>query len=301
MNGSIARRTFIALSAAAVGTVALSSCRATADTTSSPEKGTIRIGWLPWDEDVSVTYLWKRILEDNGYTVTLTQADAGPLYEALSTSSLDVFLDTWLPTTHADYWATYKDKLEDLAIWYDNARLTWAVPDYVDIDSIPDLAGHGSEFSDQIIGIEPGAGLTRISRDTVLPGYGLDGEYSLVESSTTAMLAELSRAISSDEPIAVTLWRPHWAYNTYPIKDLEDPEELLGQAEQVHIIARDGFSDEYPDVTRWLKAFVLDDTQLAALEDMVMNQYGSGQEEVAIDAWLGDDTNKALVDGWMAG
>ncbi len=302
----IARRTFIVLSAAAVGAVAFGIFR-TNDTSSSAEgssssgKGTIKIGWIPWDEDVSATYLWKRILENNGYTVTLTQADAGPVYEALSTSDLDVFLDTWLPTTHADYWATYKDKLEDLSVWYDNARLTWAVPNYVDIDSIPDLAGHGTEFGNQIIGIEPGAGLTRVSNDTVLPGYGLGGEYSLVESSTTAMLSELSRAISSNKPIVVTLWRPHWAYSSYPIKDLEDPDGLLGAAEQVHIIARDGFSDDYPEVAGWLEAFVLDDTQLAALEDMVMNQYGSGQEEAAIDAWLDDDANKALVDGWLAG
>ena len=32
----------------------------------------------------------------------------------------------------------------------------------------------------------------------------------------------------SSEDIVVTLWRPHWAYTAFPIKDLEDPQGKLG-------------------------------------------------------------------------
>lgn len=260
--------------------------------------GTIKIGWIPWDEDIAATYLWKRVLEDEGYTVELTQLDVAPVFEGVASGDLDLFLDAWLPSTHEDYWAEYGDRLEDLAVWYDNGLLTWAVPEYMDVDSIEDLAGLEGELDGRIVGIEPGAGLTRVSREAVMPGYGLDA-FELVEGSTPAMLAELERAIKDEAPIVVTLWRPHWAYSVFPIKDLADPEGALGEAEEIHAVARVGFSDDFPEVAEWMAAFRMNDDQLAGLEDLVLNEYGAGQEEAAVDEWLSDADNRALVDGWL--
>jgi len=260
--------------------------------------GTIKIGWIPWDEDIAATYLWKRVLEDEGYTVELTQLDVAPVFEGVASGDLDLFLDAWLPSTHEDYWAEYGDRLEDLAVWYDNGLLTWAVPEYMDVDSIADLAGMEGELDGRIVGIEPGAGLTRVSREVVMPAYGLDA-FELVEGSTPAMLAELERAIKNEAPIVVTLWRPHWAYSVFPIKDLADPEGALGEAEEIHAVARAGFSDEFPEVAEWMAAFRMNDDQLAGLEDLVLNEYGAGQEEAAVEEWLSDADNRALVDGWL--
>lgn len=260
--------------------------------------GTIKIGWMPWDEDVAATYLWRQILEDEGYDVELTQLDVAPVFEGVASGDLDLFLDAWLPSTHEDYWAEYGDRLEDLAVWYDNGLLTWAVPEYMDVDSIEDLSSMKSELDGRIVGIEPGAGLTRLSREAVLPDYGLDG-FELVEGSTPAMLAELDRAIDDEESIVVTLWRPHWAYSVYPIKDLADPKGSLGEAEEIHAIARDGFSKDFPEVAEWIGAFRMNDDELAGLEDLVLNQYGTGQEAAAVEEWLSDAYNRALVDSWL--
>lgn len=269
------------------------------DTGSSGEEmGTVRIGWIPWDEDVAATFLWKRILEDEGYMVELTQLDVAPVYDGVASGDLDLFLDAWLPVTHSDYWAEYGDQLEDLAIWYDSAALTIAVPSYVDADSLEDLPGMETTFDGQIIGIEPGSGLMRVTREEVVPGYGLDG-YEVIEGSTPAMLAELDRATSNEEPIIVTLWRPHWAYSVYDIKDLEDPEGLLGEAEEIHVLGREGFSADFPELTDWIANFSMTDAQLASLENLVINEYGAGDEEAAVDEWLSDPDNQALVDGWL--
>lgn len=259
---------------------------------------TIRIGWIPWDEDVAATYLWKRVLEDEGYTVELTQLDVAPVFEGVASGDLDLFLDAWLPSTHEDYWAEYGSRLEDLSVWYDNGLLTWAVPEYMDADSIEDLVGMEGELEGRIVGIEPGAGLTRVSREVVMPGYGLDA-FELVEGSTPAMLAELERAIKDEAPIVVTLWRPHWAYSVFPIRDLADPRGALGEAEEIHALARAGFSDDFPEVAEWMATFRMNDDQLAGLEDLVLNEYGVGQEEAAVEEWLSDAENRALVDGWL--
>lgn len=264
----------------------------------SPVDKTIRIGWIPWDEDIAVTYLWKQLLEEAGYKVELTQLDAGPVFEGLAASDLDLFFDAWLPSTHEDYFAQYGDRLEQLGVWYDNGLLTWAVPNYVDIDSIEDLVGREAEFGGRVIGIEPGAGLTRVSLENVIPDYALDG-YELVEGSTPAMLAELERATRNEDGIVVTLWRPHWAYAAFDMKDLADPKGSLGTAEEIHTLARKGFSSDHAEVARWIGEFTLDDDALASLTQMVIQEYGAGEEEAAVNAWLEDAGNRALADGWM--
>ncbi|MFW6113297.1 MAG: glycine betaine ABC transporter substrate-binding protein [Actinomycetota bacterium] len=263
------------------------------------EKGTVEIGWIPWDEDVAVTYLWKNILEGQGYEVELTQLDVAPVYAGLAEGDLDLFFDSWLPVTHEDYWEEYGDQIDDIKIWYDQGSLELTVPAYLEeFNSIGDLQGQAEMFGGEIVGIEPGAGLTRLTREDVMPGYGLDG-YTLLEGSTPTMLAELDRAYSSEEPIVVTLWHPHWAYAAYDLKDLEDPENLYGGAEELHVLARDGFVDEHPELVEWLENFEMTDAQLASLEKLVIEDYGSGLEEEAVEEWLSESANQNLVDSWL--
>lgn len=272
---------------------------ATTETPSGGDLGEVRIGWIAWDECIATTYLWKRILEDEGYSVSLTQLDAAPVYAGLAAGDIDFFTDAWLPTTHEDYWNEYGDQLEDINVWYDKGTLKLTVPTYLeDINSIADLKGNADMFGGVIVGIEPGAGLTRLTREAVMPGYELDG-YELLEGSTPAMLAELDRAIDREEPIVVTLWRPHWVYAAHDLKDLDDPQGLFGEGDKMHILARLGFSEDFPAVAGWLANFRMDDDSLAKLSQFVIDDYGSGREEEAVEAWLSEPANQALVDGWL--
>lgn len=245
----------------------------------------ISIGLIPWEEDIAVTNLWKVVLEEKGYDVTVENVDVAPLYQGLAQGDIDLFLDTWLPDTHGDYWEQYGDQLEDVGIWYDNATLELTVPAYMeDVNSIEDLKGMEDEFDGKIIGIESGSGLVRTTKEEAMPAYGLDG-YTLVESSTAAMLAELDSAIAAEKPIVVTLWRPHIAYADYDLKDLEDPEGAMGAGEQIHMVARDGFAEEFSELNGWLQNFKLTDEQLADLEDLVINKHAD-DEEAGARAWL---------------
>ena len=143
--------------------------------------------------------------------------------------------------------------------------LTIAVPKYMDdINSIEDLKGKGKDFGGEIIGIEPGAGLTAAT-EKMIPEYGLDDEYKLVTSSTAAMLTELGNATDAEEDIVVTLWRPFWANNAYPVKDLEDPEGAMGEAEKLHFTATKRFSDEYGDAADYISKIKFDDKQYGDL------------------------------------
>jgi glycine betaine/proline transport system substrate-binding protein len=259
---------------------------------------TISIGWMPWEEAIAVTNLWQAILEENGFEVEQQQLDPGLVFEGVSTGDLDLFLDAWLPNTHADYWDQYSEDVEDFGQWLDDAPLTWTVPAYVDeVDSIADLADNADLFNGTITGIEPGAGLTNISQNEVIPTYGLEDDFELLESSTPAMLSELDNAIQNEEPILVTLWRPHPAYAEYDLKDLEDPENALGDPDSIHAIARAGFGDDYPELAEALQNFQFEHDALSELEVQVLEE--EGQELEGAEAWL--DENRDLVNEWLEG
>jgi glycine betaine/proline transport system substrate-binding protein len=248
----------------------------------------VNLGFLPsWTDGLSTAYLWQNVLEDRGVDVEFTEiSEAAPLYAGLAGGDVDVYPSGWSEVTHADYMEEFGDDIEDLGAWYDGAVLTLAVPEYVDIDSIADLTGNADRFGGRIVGIEPGAGLTRITKEEVIPAYELGDSYELVESSTTAMLAELSSAVDAEEDIVVTLWRPFWANSEFPMKDLEDPEGALGETEGLHTLARTGFSDDCAEVAELMGDFTLTDEQYGSLENMVVNEYGEGQYEEAVEAWF---------------
>ncbi|KUN97398.1 ABC transporter permease/substrate binding protein [Streptomyces caeruleatus] len=247
---------------------------------------TVDMGYFPWDEAIAATYLWQNILEDRGYKPNVKQLDPGPLYTSLAQGQMDVQLDGWLPTTHKEYMDRFKGKLDDLGAWYGPTSLELTVPSYVKgVDSLADLKGRGKEFGGKIIGIEASAGMMGTLNKSVLKAYGLDGEYKVVSSSTSSMLAELDRSIKKKEPVVVTLWSPHWAYGKYDLKKLKDPEGAWGKGEQIHTVAKKGFGQEFPELSGWLKDFKLTEEQLASLE-VEIQKGGAGNEKESARRWM---------------
>lgn len=254
----------------------------------------VTIGWIPWDEDVAATHLWKKMLEDKGYTVKLTQADAGPIFAGMAkggSNDPDMFLDGWLPNTHGQYWKQYGKDLDDVGIWYHKVYEQLAVPNFVsDVSSIADLKSHASEFGGKIVGIEPGAGEMGIVKKKVMPAYGLTDAFKLQESSTPAMLATLKRSIAQKKPVVVTLWKPHWAYTKYPIKALSDPKKAFGPKENIHAITGKDWAKDHSQVVGWLKKFSMNDKQLGSLESDIQAA-GTGKEDSAVAKWLKANPN----------
>ncbi|MBB5938866.1 ABC transporter permease/substrate binding protein [Streptomyces zagrosensis] len=254
----------------------------------------IDIGYINWDEGVASTYLWKEVLEQRGFTPKAQSYEVGALYTGMAAGDIDIQTNSWLPVTHESYWKTYHDKLEDLGSWYGPTSLEIAVPSYVKgVKTLDDLKGKAGTFDGKIIGIEPGAGEMKLLKDKVLPGYGLDKKYKLVSGSTAGMLSQLERSYAKQEPVAVTLWSPHWAYSKYDLTKLKDTKGAFGSGDRLHLLARKGFAKKEPEVARWMKDFTLDEKQLTTLEQSIQDA-GKGNQQQGVRAWL--DKNPGMID-----
>ena len=261
--------------------------------TGQAESRTVRIGYVSWAEGIAMTHLAKVVLEDRmHYDVELTLADPAPIFTSLAEGSLDVFLDAWLPRTHQSHMEEYKDTLSDLGYNYEGARIGLVVPAYVDVDSIPAMADRAALFDGAITGIDSGAGIMEATRKAIRR-YDLDME--LMTSSGAAMTASLSDAVQREAPIVVTGWKPHWMFARWELKFLDDPRTVYGEEENLHTLARPGFSRDFPEVAAFLKAFQFDDQQIGSLMD-TMNRHESEAE--AARKWMADHAR--LVDSWLS-
>ncbi|MDD5605438.1 MAG: glycine betaine ABC transporter substrate-binding protein [Dehalococcoidales bacterium] len=235
------------------------------------------------------------MLEGMGYSVELSTVSAGVMFEAVATGDQDFMTTAWLPYTHKSYWEARKNNLDRIGTLYEGAVLAIVVPDYVTIDSLAEMKDHAGEFGSRIVGIDPGAGIMEATKNVLMPNYGL-GDWELSESSEAAMIAELERSINNQEWIAVTGWAPHWKFAAYDLKMLEDPDETLGGLEEIVIIAREGFREDYPEIVSFLENWKMTSDQLG--EVMHMISVDGMAPAVAAAEWVGN--NQDVVDSWLS-
>ena len=116
----------------AISLLALLACSGKTATMHSGSAKNVKIALSTgFDDDIAVTYLWKELLEERGYSVEIRKLELEQSFVGVAQKQVDLYLDAWLPTTHQPYWERFKDKLEIVSKWYSPAALTLAVPDYM--------------------------------------------------------------------------------------------------------------------------------------------------------------------------
>lgn len=255
----------------------------------------ITIGYVPWAETVATSNLWKVLLEKQGYTVELKNLEVAALYTGVSQGQIDLFT-TSTPKVHEDYRKRFEGKFVDVGTWYDSLIQGFVVPNYVDAKSIKDLEGRAEEFDGRIVGIEAGSGLMDDAHQKATKDYDLKG-YDIVDGSSPAMQAALDKAVKAKDPVIVTLWQPHWAFEKYQIRLLEDPAKSFGGNDTYRLVASKEFA-ENKEVIDQLAKFHMTPGQLQSLE-LDIEDAGQGKEQQAVEAWI--EENKAVVDEWATG
>lgn len=256
----------------------------------------VKIGWAAWSDAEFVTKLAAKLIEDElGQKVELVQTDVAPLYQGVSRGDIDAMMMAWLPETHADYFKRIEDKVDTLGTIYDGAKLGWVVPDYIpesEISSIEDLKKDEikEKLGGEVQGIDPGAGLTRLSEKAVTD-YGLD--YKLQISSEAGMLTTVDRSMRSEKWFVATAWSPHWMFGKYKLRYIDDPKESLGKAEHIDILARKGFKDDNPKVAELLSRMKVEIPELeSAMFDAQETSY-----EKAVEKYISENPDK--VKEWV--
>ncbi|OLO10821.1 glycine/betaine ABC transporter substrate-binding protein [Chromohalobacter japonicus] len=263
-----------------------------ATTAQAQDKGTVNLSYVEWSSTVASTNVMRAVLEQAGYEVKMSSLSAAAMWQSVATGDTDAFLAGWLPTTHEDYYAKLQDQLVDTGVNLDGTKLGLVVPAYSEVDSIADLNEHADDFDNKLTGIDPGAGIMRLT-DKVIDAYDLD--LNLQSGSGATMTAALKSAIDNHEDIAVTGWTPHWMFARWDLKYLDDPKNVYGGAEQIHTIVRQGLKEDMPEAYAILDAFEWTAEDMG--EVMLMNQEEDSDPYENAKQWV--EEHQDMVQEWL--
>jgi glycine betaine/proline transport system substrate-binding protein len=253
----------------------------------------IELAYVEWDSEVASTYVIGKVLEDLGYDVKLTPLDNAVMWQSVSTGEADAMVSAWLPLTHGAQLDKYGDQLVDLGANLEGAAIGLVVPTYMeDVNSIEDLADQAGKT---ITGIEPGAGVVAASERAVEEYPNLEG-WEVQTSSSGAMATALGQAYENEEEIVVTGWTPHWKFQKYELKYLEDPKGTFGEAEAIHTMARQGLEEDLPEAYKVLDNFSWTPEEIEEIMSAI--QDGEDPEDAAV-AWV--EANQDRVAEWTEG
>jgi glycine betaine/proline transport system substrate-binding protein len=215
------------------------------------------------------------------------------MYSAIAHGDADATVCAWLPSTHANYYARTKDKLDNLGANMTGTRIGLVVPDYVKVDSIDQLAAHADQFQDRIVGIDPGAGEMGITQKAI-EAYRLP--LKLVDGSGATMTAALKNAIDHHQSIVVTGWTPHWMWARWKLKYLADPKGVYGGAEDIDTLARKGLKKDLPAAWRVLDGFHWSPEEMQQV--MAQDQKQGADAMANARAWV--KAHSQQVAAWVA-
>jgi glycine betaine/proline transport system substrate-binding protein len=250
--------------------------------TQAAEPEPVRIGWVNWSDTEITVKLATTALQDHlKQPVKLVMADIGIQFQALANGNIDLIPMVWLPSTHKAFYDKYRDKLEDLGVLYEG-RIGMAVPTSVpvsEVSSVEDLNKPEvrQKLDGKILTSEVGNGQYKLTVKAI-DEYKLEG-YKLVASSETGMLNELDRNLKRGKWSLVNAWSPHWMFSKWSLRYLDDPKQIFGGAEQIHAVARKGFSQQYPEVAYFFGHYSIPKADLEAL--MMQARQTSSDQAVA--------------------
>jgi len=275
---------------------------------------TVTIVYPEWSSEIASARLFEAVLRERlGYQVRLEAVEVEEMWRRVADGEADALVGAWLPVTHRRYYRRYGDRVEDLGPNLEGAKIGLVVPaafpsfrtdergrtgtPFVTTTLIPELADDVDRFGGRVIGIESGAGVVQRAH-AALDAYELGDEYRIVESDEERMLQELDRALRARRWVVLTGWTPHWAFERYNLRFLDDPLEVFGGDESIHTMVREGLADELPDAYRLLDRIKYRPQDLERL--MLWIREDDGRDPYAqAERWV--RTHSEMVDAWVEG
>ncbi|MDK6678837.1 glycine betaine ABC transporter substrate-binding protein [Aerococcus sp. UMB8608] len=255
------------------------------------DKEELEIVYVQWDTEIASTHVIASVLEEAGYQVKMTSADVPVMWASLASGDVDGMVAAWLPQTHGSYYDEFGDQMEDLGPNLRGAKIGLVVPSYMPVSSIADLT---TEANATITAIEPGTGVV-MATERALESYPNLGQWQIETASTGAMTIALGQAIDRNEEIVVTGWSPHWKFQTYDLKYLDDPEGDFGGEETINTMVRHGLKEDHPRAYQILDRF---EWEMEDMESVMLDIADGTDPQQAADKWI--EANRDKVDSWLA-
>jgi glycine betaine/proline transport system substrate-binding protein len=245
-------------------------------------------------------------------SVEPTQVDPAAGWVGIQRGDLDLLTEVNLPNQQG-FADKAKAEVELASKVYDGAVQAWFVPRYAVEGPDAPLAGleridQLNDYADKLGGTlyDGDAGWITTQQNTKrLKAYGLDLRHAT--SSEAALIAQVKRAESREEPILFFFYRPHWLFQQYDVVQLQEPNPYRegcfeGGDDQCAIAAQASWIAARKDLAERAPKFAALAQQVRIpLEEIetLLGQVDTEKQDPAEVAKRWVDEHQAEVDAWL--
>jgi len=262
---------------------------------------TVVIGHVNLSFYEATAAVFQNVLERSGYSVAMKKGPHSVMYPLLAEGEFDLFVAAWLPNTHRQYWEEYNKDLTLVTPLYSDAKLFWAVPEYVPesaVRSVADLAKPevAAKMEKTIRGPGADSGLMMRSK-TLMERYELQqAGYELAPGAAKDWIDNFNSNVQAQNWFVMPLWQPQYLNKVAKLRILEEPENILGEADTAWLVAHKSASSKIPKhILAVLKRMEFSVKWITELDYMV-NVEGLSPREAA-RVWM--TSHPYTVDYWI--
>ncbi|MBK4215887.1 choline ABC transporter substrate-binding protein [Paracoccus caeni] len=276
-----------------------------AATAAEPEQcQKVTISDVGWTDITATTALASTVLQALGYETETKVLSLPVTFTALSTDDLDIFLGNWMPTMEADIGPyTEAGTIDTVRVNLTGAKYTLATNKAgadLGIADFADIAKHADALSSTIYGIEPGNDGNRLLLEMVADNKFDLGTFEILESSEQGMLAQVSRADNSGQPVVFLGWEPHPMNTQFELTYLTGGDDVFGPdfgGAEVRTNTRAGYVEECPNVGKFLQNLEFTLPMESEVMGIILND--GADPMAAAKEWL--EANPDAVTPWIDG
>jgi glycine betaine/proline transport system substrate-binding protein len=266
----------------------------------------VKFGIQSWPGVTVKTQVVAHVMQAMGYETRISELGSSFIYQGMRSGDIDVSLGAWMPA-HKDMLQPVLDdgSATQLAANLKGAVQGLAVPASVwksGVHTVRDLAASADRFDSTIYAIEPGAGMTRAFKKAVDDDYQGLGDWTVVPSSTSGMLAQVERATKRGEPIVFHGWKPHWMNVKFDIRFLKDGSDspIANMESTVYTVVATRWQKSNPQLVGFLRNL---DVKPATQSQWIYDYSYKDQAAATVaEGWIREhlDTVAGWLDGVMA-
>jgi glycine betaine/proline transport system substrate-binding protein len=251
----------------------------------------VRLADVGWTDLITTNAVTRVVLNQLGYRTQVKRLSVPETFKALQDNEIDVFLDTWMPSSEKDIRPYLDDgSVELLAVNLEGAKYTLAVNQAAyeaGLKDFRDIARFKPQLGSKIYGIEPGNSGNQLIQQMIDKNAFDLGGFALVESSEAEMILHVKRADHLNKWAVFLGWEPHPMNNQLRMRYLSGGDDYFGPnlgGATVYTTVRRGYATQCPNLGRLLKNLRFSLQMENDLMEAILNQNTTPRREAK--AWL---------------
>lgn len=264
----------------------------------------VRLADVGWTDLITTNAVTRVLLNELGYRTQVKRLSVPETFKALQDNEIDVFLDTWMPSSEKDIRPYLDDgSVELLAVNLEGAKYTLAVHQAAyeaGLKDFRDIAKFKPQLGGKIYSIEPGNSGNQLIQQMIDKNAFDLGGFTLVESSESEMILHVKRADHLNKWAVFLGWEPHPMNNQLRMRYLSGGDHYFGPnfgGATVYTSVRKGYATQCPNLARLLKNLRFSLQMENDLMEAILNQNTTPRREAK--AWL--KANPQVRAQWLEG